>query len=317
MAGTTNRLTNTALGKTTFCQALQTSSHELPEFAAGLVPVSAWDPSTVKAWIQKRTYLNQEVWNTDEAKLLTGGMLDCCFSVGSTGHTEPNRSVLAALGVSNPIHQVVLSRDVHRLVKNGYDSTVGVREAGAVVLTEPGSPERRCSLVDFAGQMEYFYSHRLLMFSMHSLIVIVEEAPNFLSNSRKKSGWRYWLECLETFMSIKESESLCVQLALSKLDLVPSEDRVLLDNRTERERSDLSQMFDVTLLPTLQLDYKPATVAASMLQTRQLLNCALNRDDWSVPSVYQNFLNLLVYFAMNLKAKNKYPYWIVLLCCRK
>ena len=83
---------------------------------------------------------------------------------------------------------------------------------------------RECSLVDFAGQMEYLVSHQLLLASMHTLCVLIQPllpcmhvlttAPDLPlsfphrcvliqplgsftdATNRRHGSWRYWLQFL-------------------------------------------------------------------------------------------------------------------------
>ena len=104
-------------------------------------------------------------------------------------------------------------RAISALTVKGCLSTVGiVKVDGTIQLGD-----RTCSLVDFAGQIEFLVSHQLLLSSTHSLCMIIQLAPSFGKSDDIHSGsWDYWSKFLSSLGGDRRHGSL--RLAVSQLD---------------------------------------------------------------------------------------------------
>ena len=162
-------------------------------------------------------------WSPAAAALLEkhgvrGAELHALVAAEASGGHAPSERLerMAADGGLGAAQQLKLARAVGSLLRKGYFSTVGaVKVEGVVPLRCDDGSTRECSLVDFAGQMEYLVSHQLLLTTMHALCMVIKPAPAFAApdepdglRRRHPESWRYWLRYLRS-LSQRPAGSSC------------------------------------------------------------------------------------------------------------
>jgi len=208
------------------------------------------------------------------------------------------------------------ARAIESLMRKGYFSTVGaVKLEGLLELETSGNDDkvggRTCSLVDFAGQMEYLVSHQLLLSSLHTLCVVLQPAPSFgNSQSRHSGSWMYWARFLRALGDRRKGSLL---LAISQLDKVnASADTVQshVNDAIEQELTAIrSRIPNISDAPPLRLDYRPKGIKPMIENVRHALSTAADEvaRDWWVPASYEKLAELVRRLEDEKKANREVP----------
>ena len=156
----------------------------------------------------------------------------------SDGGFRPSTELVAMASAMATVPRTQMARAIGSLIRKGYFSTVGaVKVEGRLPLeSADGTATRECSIVDFAGQMEYLVSHQLLLASMHTLCMVIQPAPAFgQPQHRHHRSWSYWLQFLRALGDRCEGSLV---LAVSQLDRMPEDEvpRAHSAAQTEFER---------------------------------------------------------------------------------
>jgi hypothetical protein len=237
------------VGKSTFCDVVTQTKELLPYFHGSLVPLEEWDFQMIASWARRLgTHWAPFIGSVLESNTISGKDLQSLIVIipkhnEEDGKYEPskmlkdlvnNKSQTDGFAMS-PSELKRFARAIGSLMRKGYFSTVGaVKLEGLLELNETrnendsghsnvvsgSSPRRTCSLVDFAGQMEYLVSHQLLLSSLHTLCVVLQPAPSFGNpRSRHHGSWKYWSRFLRG-SAIADADRSCW--------LFPSRTRLLL-----------------------------------------------------------------------------------------
>ena len=287
------------VGKTTFCSAATWPMDDLARFQGSLTPLAKWDTPMMAAWMRSDHMRNQHAWTEAAARVISdhgikGADLSTYFDVQADGDKTASAKLTRLAGDSmSPAQLKRFARALASLLKKGYFSTVGaVKVEGCMPLAAgPGSTEgRACSLVDFAGQMEYLVSHQLLLASMHTLCMVIQPASSFgASGHRHHGSWAYWVRFLRALGDRRTSSLL---LSVSQLDTIahdkPEAARAegALAAEFARLRAELGDGLGDA--PT-RLDYRPEEAFNTMTAVRQRLSEAAEAvaRDWWVPASYE------------------------------
>ena len=281
------------VGKTTFCAAATRDLSEMAHFQSSLTPLNEWDAPMVASWAR---CLGTE-WSAAAARVLEaegvrGDELSALVTTSAAHDPGPSKALERMAGRSMSAQQLKkLARAIRSLLFKGYFSTVGaVKVEGVVPLRSADGSTRQCSLVDFAGQMEFLVSHQLLLTTMHALCLVIKPAPSFASpedphgaSRRHHDSWRYWLQYL---CSLSKRPAGSLLLAVSQLDRVAGDAAARADEAADAEFAQLRrELGDELGDAPLRLDYSPGAAQHSMSAVRQRLSGALEAvaRDWWVP----------------------------------
>ena len=211
---------------------------------------------------------------------------------------SPRRPIPLFTGGLDPRECQQLALAIGSLLRKGYFSTVGaVKVEGSLQLPMPdyGGPisTRECSLVDFAGQMEYLVSHQLLLASMHTLCVLIQPLGSFADATNRRHGsWRYWLQFLR---ALGDRRGNSMVLSVSQLDKVPTEEMSAARAAVTAEFAALRAQVGAGLGESpLELDYRPDEIESSLMEARRRLSEAAEAvsKDWWVPMSYERLADL-------------------------
>ena len=172
-----------------------------------------------------------------------------------------------------------------------HPSSGAVKVEGSLQLPMPdyGGPisTRECSLVDFAGQMEYLVSHQLLLASMHTLCVLIQPLGSFADATNRRHGsWRYWLQFLR---ALGDRRGNSMVLSVSQLDKVPTEEMSAARAAATAEFAALRAQVGAGLGESpLELEYRPDEIESSLMEARRRLSEAAEAvsKDWWAPMSY-------------------------------
>ena len=254
--------------------------------------MSQWDASLISAWARCLGTDQARDWGATAAELLAAHAISGHrlpdLIVQQDGTARPSSALLHLCGASLDERQCgQLAVAIGSLLKKGYYSTVGAVKVEGTLQLEEGSgrgasgstdaatdaPERReCSLVDFAGQMEYLVSHQLLLASMHTLCMVIQPVASFCDPTHRHHGsWAYWLRFLAALGDRRNGSLL---LAVSQLDRVPSASTaVVAESAAQREFESLSaELGESASLGAgpVRLDYRPSAAQATMVAVREV-----------------------------------------------
>ena len=310
------------VGKTTFCRAATCAGEELSEYHASLIGVGQWTPAMIASWARGLATQRGDEWAAKASALLAangvagadlaallaaadgaalrpaaegiGALLATGGAGGGAAEVRPSAALeeMCAAGGLDARECRQLALAICSLLRKGYFSTVGaVKVEGELVLTggTGAVAERRCSLVDFAGQMEYLVSHQLLLASMHTLCVVIQpEGSHADATSKHHGSWRYWLQFLA---ALGDRRTKSMVLASSQLDRVPAAAAAAAEATAAAEFASLRAKLGDGLgeAPT-RLDYRPDAIAASLGAVVARLSAAADAvsSDWWVPASYEH-----------------------------
>jgi hypothetical protein len=146
---------------------------------------------------------------------------------------------------------------------------------------------RTCSMVDFAGQVEFLVSHQLLLSSMHTLCMIIQPAPSFANPDHRHFGsWDYWSRFLSSLGDRRRGSLLLAisqidKLLVSNNEIESSKDCSIRDFARIKARS--SGVISSTC--PLFLDYSPTKIVQTVSNVKAALSSSLDEvgHSWWVP----------------------------------
>ena len=303
------------VGKTTFCGAATRADDELAQYHSSLTHCSTWEAATIGAWA--RGLRSQHEWAESAAAVLEAHAVrgpdlpSLLLREEAAEETRPSPTLekMATDGGLDARQLRQLAIAIGSLLRKGYFSTVGaVKVEGALKLTTTGGAAgggaggaagvttvRECTLVDFAGQMEYLVSHQLLLSSMHTLCVLLQPSASFDDpTSRHHGSWRYWLQFLR---ALGERRTASLILGVSQIDKVPAAHADAAHAAACAEFASLNATVDGGLGDDgpLCLDYRSTAAAACLREARRRLSAAAEAvaRDWWVPASYEKLASLV------------------------
>ena len=301
------------VGKTTFCTAAVRPAEELAHFHGSLARVDEWDAPTIASWARRlHTDWSGPAADVFATASVAGKDLAVLVAVGDDGGSVPSatldRLIGDALSAKQRRHLAIA---IGSLMQKGYFSTVGaVKVEGTLPLDAgvDGVEGRECSLVDFAGQMEYLVSHQLLLASMHTLCMVIQPAGSFGSPDHRHHGsWRYWLRFLR---ALGERRTSSLLLAISQLDRLDGAASADAETAATKEFDELRDAIGGGLGGSpMRLDYRPGAVEDTMAAVRSRLSDAADAvaHDWWVPASYERLAELVQRLSRERKASRLLP----------
>jgi Ran GTPase-activating protein (RanGAP) involved in mRNA processing and transport len=327
------------VGKSTFCDAVTQPKDMLPYFHGSLVPLEEWDVQLIASWGRRLgTHWAPFIGSMLENNKISGEdlqslIVDIPKHNEEDGKYEPSKMLKDLVDnesgtdgfAMSPSEVISFARAIGSLMRKGYFSTVGaVKLEGVLELKKTrndsyrghdtgksvggSSPRRTCSLVDFAGQMEYLVSHQLLLSSLHTLCVVLQPAPSFGNpQSRHYGSWKYWSRFLRALGDRRRGSLL---LAISQQDKVASS---LIDDVNDDIKNELyfirSSIPNITESPPLCLDYRPEYIQTTVEDIRGALSGAADvvARDWWVPSSYETLAELVRRMEDEKKSNREVP----------
>ena len=304
------------VGKTTFCEAATREVDEMANFQKSLTPLHEWDSAMLASWAR---CLKTE-WSSAAAAVLESlgvqGKDVQALVVHADQDFRPSEALDDKAGSTMSVLQrKQFARAIGSLCRKGYFSTVGaVKVEGLIPLQGSDGSIRECSLVDFAGQMEYLVSHQLLLTTMHALCLVIKPAPSFASptdpygaSRRHHESWSYWLRYLR---ALSERPTGSLLLAVSHLDKLsgeaaPRTEGIFLDEFEQLRRELGNELGDAPL----RLDYSPSAAASSMRTARERLSEAVEAvaQNWWVPQSYEQLAGMVRRLGREMKAARQLP----------
>ncbi len=313
------------VGKSTFCDAVTQPKDCLQFFHGSLVPLEKWDVQMIASWAKRLgTHWALPIGSLLESHKISGkdllNLTTICESDGKETY-EPSDTLIDLIGrnrlTMTPSELKSFARAVGSLMRKGYFSTVGAVKLEGLLKLNPSlsggkmdekSPSRTCSLVDFAGQMEYLVSHQLLLSSLHTLCVVLQPAPSFGNpQSRHYGSWMYWSRFLRALGDRRRGSLL---LAISQQDKVNGLRNGEINAAIEEELNTIRTSIPNTSdSPPLSLDYRPEYIPKTVEDIRDGLSKAADvvARDWWVPSSYEKLANLVQSMEENKKSKKEVP----------
>ena len=302
------------VGKTTFSEAATRELDEMADFQSSLTPLHEWDSAMLTSWAR---CLRTE-WSSAAAAVLESlgvqGKDVQTLVVQAEQDFEPSVALDdKARPTMNALQRKQLARAIGSLCRKGYFSTVGaVKVEGLIPLHAADGSVRECSLVDFAGQMEYLVSHQLLLTTMHALCLVIKPAPSFASptvgaSRRHHESWSYWLRYLR---ALSERPTGSLLLAVSQLDKLSGEEAprtegIFLDEFEQLRRELGNELGDAPL----RLDYSPRAAESSMRTVRERLSEAVEAvaQNWWVPQSYEQLAGMVRRLGREMKTLRQLP----------
>jgi len=332
------------VGKSTFCDAMTQPTENLAYFHGSLVPLGEWDFKMIASWARRLgTHWAESIASILDTNKISGKELHNLIVIQKTiGEGSKTVDDIQCIYPSQMLEDLVdncgieefsltppekrsLARAIGSLMRKGYFSTVGaVKMEGLLELDRINECDntgnknsdnlhRKCSLVDFAGQMEYLVSHQLLLSSLHTLCVVLQPASSFgYPLSRHSGSWMYWSRFLRALGDRREKSLL---LAISQQDRVTSSvGGSILDVNTEatieQELSVIrSKNKSITESPPLRLDYRPNFIRETVKKVRRALSRAADSvaKDWLVPASYEKLAKLVHRLEEEKKSNREIP----------
>ena len=284
------------VGKSTFCRCITASLDEVgrDNFRRSLNPVEDWNTNRLVNWAQQLG----TTWSMDAAKLvlnerISGKNLWTFIDQSNTDdNTLPSKTLLDLCSSKYPgIDCNIFVKAIYALHQKGYLSTVGaVKVDGTIQLGT-----KLCSMVDFAGQVEFLVSHQLLLSSMHTLSMILQPAPSFSKPDHPHFGsWDYWSRFL---FSLGDRRPGSLLLALSQIDkLNEASGQASIDSAIQEFNViKASAAGAINSLGPLMLDYRQDIITDTVSAAKRALATALDEvgHNWWVPESYETLATIL------------------------
>ncbi|KAL7550920.1 hypothetical protein ACHAWF_014130 [Thalassiosira exigua] len=279
-------------GKSTFCRAVTAEGRDVENFESGLVPVPEWGVELVADWAGK---LGTR-WAGDAVRLVrersvSGEELGQLIDRDDGDGIRPSKLLLDLCSSKyQPIDAHAFARAISALLAKGYLSTVGAVKVEGTIALDGG---RTCSLVDFAGQVEFLVTHQLLLSSMHTMCMIVQPAPAFGRVWHRHSGsWDYWSRFLASLGDRRQGSLL---LAASQLDKLRrgedgfDESYTTANIQSEFDAIKRRSLGAISCEYPLLLDYRPGQIADAIATVKRALTTSTERiaRSWWVPLTYE------------------------------
>jgi Ran GTPase-activating protein (RanGAP) involved in mRNA processing and transport/GTPase SAR1 family protein len=296
------------VGKSTFCRAHTAdlgSQCGRNDFQNSLLPVKEWNTERLVDWAEQLG----TVWSKDAAKLVadqnvSGKELIAYVDTTNASDVAPSKALLEICSSRYPrIDCNTFSRAIFALNEKGYMSTVGaVKVDGTIELGR-----RKCSMVDFAGQVEFLVSHQLLLSSMHTICMIIQTLPSFGKPEHRHFGsWDYWARFLASLGDRRRGSLL---LALSQIDRVSdTEIKGSIDYASDEYNKIKERAVGAISMPKpLTLDYN------NILETVTSVKAALSKSvdevasTWFTPESYEKLSAILADVAQRKASIHELP----------
>ena len=323
------------VGKSTFCDAVTQPKDSLPFFHSSLVPLEKWDFGMIASWARRLgTHWAPSIGNLLESHKISGqDLMKLTILQDTNGNEtyEPSNMLNALLNANeangltlSPTELKSFSRAIGSLMRKGYFSTVGAVKLEGLLELEPSKGDtgssgheesdvddeirsrRACSLVDFAGQMEYLVSHQLLLSSLHTLCVVLQPAPSFGNPQNRHNGsWMYWSRFLRALGDRRRGSLLLAISQQDKLGLDESADAAI-ETELDAIRSVIPNISDS---PPLSLDYRSEFIQKTVQDVRKALSGAAEvvARDWWVPASYEKLAELVRKMEEEKKSNKEVP----------
>jgi len=296
------------VGKSTFCRAM-TMDHSAEDFQSTLSPVEQWNVDRISDWASKLgTPWSEEVIRLVVSEGISGKDLPKLINVMDTDdsnsdNVQPSELLVNVCTTKYPSIDVgSLARAISALMAKGYLSTVGVVKVDGTIQLG----DKTCSLVDFAGQVEFLVSHQLLLSSMHTINMIIQPATSFdQPNNRHYGSWNYWTRFLKSLGDRRDPGSLL--LAASQIDKLEGGINI---QSTEKLLSEFLRIKGVTTdEAVLLLDYSTSRMASTIDDVKRTLSASLDKlgSGWWVPSSYEALADILRNVAKKKSASHQLP----------
>ncbi len=325
------------VGKSTFCDAVTQPKESLPYFHGSLIPLEKWDFPMIASWARRLgTHWASSVGNLLEIHKISGqGLLELTTMQNIDGSEiyEPSNKLRdlvqteKANGLTiSPTELKSFARAIGSLQRKGYFSTVGAVKLEGLLELNPSKEDlgsgnheeytmgdennsrRTCSLVDFAGQMEYLVSHQLLLSSLHTLCVVLQPAPSFGNpRSRHYGSWMYWSRFLRALGDRRRGSLL---LAISQQDKLLTDSVISAKSAIKRELNAIrSSIPNISDSPPLSLNYRPECIQKTVEDVRNALSGAADvvARDWWVPASYEKLAGLVRRMEEEKKSSKEVP----------
>jgi len=300
------------VGKSTFCRAV-TNEAEAEQFQSTLVPVQKWGSDRLIDWAERLG----TPWSKDAARLIAdegimGNDLSTLIDDGNNdGNSFGPSQVLLQLCSSKyqSIDACAFAKAISALIAKGYLSTVGAVKVEGTIELEG----RTCSLVDFAGQVEFLVSHQLLLSSMHTLCMIIQPAPSFGRKDHRHFGsWDYWSKFLSSLGDRRRGSLL---LAVSQLDKLVDEGYAADENQVgghvEREFAHIKLRSSgaTSCESPIRLDYSRDNIMRTISSIKTELSKSLDEvaHSWWVPQSYEALADILSCVAKRKSSNHELP----------
>lgn len=260
-----------------------------PNFQETLESVHTWDTSKIVEWVNRLG----APWTNDAVDLVisehvTGQNLPELIQLDPAGRPVPS-STLTNMCRSKykSIDAQAFSTAVFALLEKGYLSTVGaVKVDGQIELHD-----KRVSMVDFAGQIEFMVSHQLLLSSMHTICMIIQPAPSFGRPDSSHSGsWDYWARFLASLGDRRVGSLLLAVSHLDKLDGIS----MAASRRLMGDAFEEAKLANPSILASpIELDYH--NLVQTALTVRNALKGAFEAvaANWWVPRSYDTLSTIV------------------------
>eukprot|EP00956_Cyclotella_meneghiniana_P045439 scaffold369097_cov113-Cyclotella_meneghiniana.AAC.1 len=296
------------VGKSTFCRAMTASEDAKDMFQTSLNPVSEWKSDRLVHWAEQLG----TVWSMDAVELIkteciVGKDLTTLFEESDIEDTVLPSKRLLDLASTNytKIDCNTFAKAIHALSQKGYLSTVGVLKVKDTL--KLGT--RTCSMIDFAGQVEFLVSHQLLLSSMHTICMIIQPLSSFGKPSHRHFGsWNYWSQFL---LKLGDRRKGSLLLAVSQLDKTSVEDsQTYVDNAVkEFSRIRARALGAVSSSNPLMLAYSPDNITSTVAIVKEALSKSLDEvgHSWWVPQSYETLASILQEVLIRKKMNHELP----------
>ena len=290
------------VGKSTFCRAM-TMDHSTEDFQSTLSPVQEWGVNRISDWAARLG----TSWSDDAVRLvisegITGKDLPKLIKDTISDNVQPSELLVSVCTTEYPTIDVnSFARAVSALMAKGYLSTVGVVKVDGNIQIG----DKTCSLVDFAGQVEFLVSHQLLLSSMHTINMIIQPSTSFDQPTHRHYGsWNYWTRFLKSLGDRRDGSLLLVVSQIDKL-----EGGINIQS-TEKLLSEFVSIKGVTTTEgPLLLDYSPSRMASTIEDVKRELSASLDKlgSGWWVPSSYEALADILRNVAKKKSSSHQLP----------
>ena len=255
-----------------------------PNFQETLASVHTWDTSKIVEWVNRLGVH----WTNDAVDLVinehvTGQNLSELIQSDTASRAVPSsRLTHICRSKYKTIDAQAFSRAIFALLEKGYLSTVGAVKIDGQIEFQ----DKRVSMVDFAGQVEFMASHQLLLSSMHTICMIIQPAPSFGRPDISHSGsWDYWARFL---VSLGDRRAGSLLLAVSHLDNLDGISMATARGLVNDEFNEVKLANrSISMASPLELDYH--NLVQTALTVRNALRCAFEAvaASWWIPRSYE------------------------------
>ena len=266
------------------------TAESTPDFQETLASVHTWPTSKIVEWVNRLG----APWTKDAVDLvisehITGRNLSGLIQSDPASRSAPSsRLTNMCQSKYKSINAQAFSNAIFALLEKGYLSTVGaVKVDGQIEFHD-----KRISMVDFAGQIEFMVSHQLLLSSMHTICMIIQPAPSFgRPDSSHFGSWDYWARFLASLGDRRVGSLLLAVSHLDKLDgLSIATSRRLINDAFEEVKIANSS---ISMVSPVELDYRNLAQTASTVRNALTSAFEAVAANWWVPRSYDNLSTIV------------------------